>query len=286
MKYPFWCLLLACSMLGATCVSRAASAAEQSAAMTYTFGVVPQQSARELAKLWVPILSYLSNKTGYKLHFATAKDIPTYEKRLAAGEYDFAYMNPYHYTVFHASMGYLAMVAEQDRHLSGIVVVRKDSPYQKIADLRGMQIALPSQAAFAASVLPRRFLEKNGIAHMPVYVSSHDSVYLAVVKGLYPAGGGIERTLALTDPAIRDQLRVLWTTPSMMPHPITAHPRVPREVLVRLERELLAMHADDQGKQLMQAIGYNGFIKVDDTDYDPVRALNIRLLDNYKYKVR
>ncbi|MFT7672206.1 MAG: ABC-type phosphate/phosphonate transport system substrate-binding protein [Gammaproteobacteria bacterium] len=41
---------------------------------------------------------------GFKVNFKTAPNIPTFKKRLAAGEYGFAYMNPYHYTVFNQSM--------------------------------------------------------------------------------------------------------------------------------------------------------------------------------------
>ena len=61
-----------------------------SSAETLTFSVVPQQSASKLARLWSPILAYLSEQSGVKLQFTTAKDIPTFEKRLADGEYDFA----------------------------------------------------------------------------------------------------------------------------------------------------------------------------------------------------
>lgn len=284
MNYPFRSLCLGCVLLGVPFWAGAASPAPavQNEAQTYSFGIVPQQSASELAKLWVPILTYLENKTGYRLQFTTARDIPTFEQRLAASEYDFAYMNPYHYTVFHASLGYTAVVAERDRQLEGIVVVRKDSSYQSIADLGGMRIAFPSPASFAASILPSRFMDKNGIAHTPVYVSSHDSVYLTVAQGLYPAGAGIERTLALVDPAVRAQLRVLWVTQSVAPHPIAVHPRVPSQVTERLKSELLAMAADPQGSALLKALGFNDFVEVDDADYDTVRALDIHLLDSYK----
>lgn len=284
MNYAFRSLCLGCVLLGTPLWTSATppESAVQDGLQTYSFGVVPQQSASELAKLWVPILAYLSNKTGYKLHFTTARNISTFEQRLAASEFDFSYMNPYHYSVFHASAGYLAMVAERDRHLKGIVVVRKDSPYQTIADLQGMRIAFPSPAAFAASILPRRYMENNGITHDPIYVSSHDSVYLSVAKGLYPAGGGIERTFSLVDPAVRAQLRVLWVTQTSPPHPIAVHPRVPREVTERLKREFLAMAKDPQGSALIQALGFDDFVEVVDTDYDAVRDLDIHTLEKYK----
>lgn len=62
----------------------------------YSFGVVPQQSATKLAQSWIPLLQELQQLTGVLLRFSTAPDIPTFEKRLAQGQYDFAYMNPYH----------------------------------------------------------------------------------------------------------------------------------------------------------------------------------------------
>lgn len=73
------------------------------------FGVVPQQSASKLAKQWGPLLEAWSDVTGIKFRFATARDIPTFEERLAAGEYDMAYMNPYHFTLVNHAAGYTAL---------------------------------------------------------------------------------------------------------------------------------------------------------------------------------
>jgi phosphonate transport system substrate-binding protein len=159
-----------------------------------SFGIVPQQSAARLARLWTPVCRWLSERTGQTVVFKTAKDIPTFEQRVAAGEYDIAYMNPYHYTVFSIDPGYRAFARETEKRIRGIVVVKKDSAYQSIGELAGMTLAFPAPAAFAASVLPRAYFKKNGIEITPRYVKSHDSVYLAVARGLYPAGGGIQRT--------------------------------------------------------------------------------------------
>jgi len=79
----------------------------------YTFGVVPQQAASEMAETWLPFLAWVSAKSGVTLRFVTAPDIPAFEARLAKGEYDLAYMNPYHYTVFHKKSGYEALAKEK-----------------------------------------------------------------------------------------------------------------------------------------------------------------------------
>lgn len=119
----------------------------------YSFAVVPQQSASQLAETWSPVLGWLSQHAGVQLRFVTTPDIPSFEKALSAAEYDFAYMNPYHFTVFNNKPGYHALARAKDERLKGIVVVAKNSPITRIEQLSGTSISLPSPASFAASLL-------------------------------------------------------------------------------------------------------------------------------------
>ena len=128
---------------------------------TLTFGIVPQQSAKRLATLWTPILQRISHKSALNIVFSTAKDIPTFEKRLAKGEYDIAYMNPYHYVVFNKSVGYNAIAKQQGKTIRGVIVSKVGSDIKNINDLQGARLAFPAPAAFAASILPRAELKKK-----------------------------------------------------------------------------------------------------------------------------
>ena len=242
-----------------------------------TFGIVPQQAASKLARLWSPVLDYVSRQSGIKIQFATAKDIPTFEQHLDAGEYDFAYMNPYHFTVFNRHPGYQAVVRARDKEIKGIIVVRKDSPIQSIEEFDQMTLAFPAPAAFAASILPRSELLSRGLDFQSSYVSSHDSVYLAVAKGIYPAGGGVIRTFKNIAPEIRDQLRVLWTSRGFTPHAIAAHPDVSAEALSAVQSALVAMEKSDEGKALLKRLNIRGFERAENKDWDDVRSLQIDL---------
>jgi phosphonate transport system substrate-binding protein len=244
-----------------------------------TFGIVPQQSASKLAELWGPIAAYLGEKTGLEIQFRTAPDIPAFEQRLASGEYDIAYMNPYHYTVFHESPGYNAIAKARDKRIKGIIVVRKDSPIETLEQLDGKQLAFPAPAAFAASILPRAHLEDIGIGFTPKYVSSHDSVYSSVAKGFFPAGGGVIRTLRNTEPAIRDQLRVLWTTPGYTPHAIATHPRIDKATSGKLVAAIIGMEQDETGRKLLEAIKVKGFEQAEDRDWNDVRDLRLDTIE-------
>ncbi len=240
-----------------------------------TFGIVPQQTASKLLQSWGPVLKWISRRSGHRIQFKTAPDIPTFEARTEAGEYDLAYMNPYHFTVFNRSAGYHAIARAKDKLIHGIIVVRKDSKISSLEDLEGEKVAFPAPAAFAATVLPRANLAALNIDITPSYVSSHDSVYRAVARGFFPAGGGVIRTLGTADPETRDRLRVLWKSPGYTPHAIAAHSRLPARQVRDIQRALVEMHQHSDGKALLERLKVSGFQMASDGDWDDVRALNI-----------
>lgn len=244
---------------------------------TYDMGVVPQQSPSKMLRIWEPILRYVRKRTGYHLVFRTAPDIPTFEHRLANGEYQFAYMNPYHFTVFSREIsGYRAIAKAKNKKIRGVLVVRKESPIQNLSDLQGRELAFPAPAAFAASVLPRAHLDNAKVDFDPQYVSSHDSVYKAVARGLYVAGGGVMRTFKTTDPSIREQLRVMWTTPGYTPHAIAAHSSVNPTVRLAVQEALMELSDDQTLRSVLKSMGVKGFVAAVDSEWDDVRSLGLK----------
>lgn len=271
------------SALGATLGGGVLTAARAQAparkpVRTLTVGIVPQQSASELARVWIPVLGALSERAGLSLRFATAPDIPAFEKRLAAGAYDVAYMNPYHYSVFAQKPGYVAFAKEKGRRLRGLVVVRKDSMIKDMKELAGQQIAFPAPAAFAATVLVRAEFERMGVPITPVFVKSHESVYLNVAQRQIEAGGGIVRTLQTMDAPVRDELRVLWQTKDYTPHAFAAHPRVPAADLQALRAAMSTADSDQKMRSVLEGIGFKGFDAAQDAEWNDVRALGISTL--------
>jgi phosphonate transport system substrate-binding protein len=244
-----------------------------------TFGVVPQQSASKLAKVWGPVMSYIKDSTGIELRFKTAPNIPEFESRVEAGEYDFAYMNPYHYVVFSEKPGYQAIAKAMDKQIKGILVAGKDSKIEKIEDLNGQEIAFPSPAAFAASILPRAEMKKLGIQITPKYVSSHDSVYRNVATGLMVAGGGVQRTFNAFSPELQKQLKIIWTSKGYTPHAIAAHPRMDAKVVDTIQAALTDMQNSEAGQKLLEELKIKGWQAAVDKDWDDVRELNIPNLE-------
>ena len=234
-----------------SCLAPAAARGEDS----FSFGVVPQFEARHLAAIWQPILEELGARTGYRFDLVGSPRIPAFEASFLAGEFDFAYMNPYHAMLAAEGQGYVPLVRDGAGRLRGILVVRDDSPYRDVADLEGRRIAFPSPNALGASLLMRADLASlYGLAFEPVFVQTHSSVYLNVALGQMAAGGGISKTLDQQPPAVRDALRTLYETREMAPHPVTAHPRVPAAVREAVRGALLALGRTEAGAALLAQI--------------------------------
>ena len=259
---------LFCIMFGAV---NSANAGEYNKDESMIFGVVPQQSATRLAQVWVPLLEHISKKANRKIRFATARDIPTFEACLAKGAYDLAYMNPYHFTVFHKLSGYQAFARQVKKKLRGIIVVRKDSKFQGLDGLNGKSIAFPSPAAFGASVIPRAEMKRRNLSITPSYVKSHDSVYRSVVAGLFPAGGGVLRTYGNVPQGLKDQLRILYKTNAYTPHAFAAHSRVDDDTIKLIRQIMVATKNND----LLKPLGMKGFELAKNEDWDDVRSLKL-----------
>jgi phosphonate transport system substrate-binding protein len=264
------------SMLGFTPLF----AAEQPAAKAqevFSFGIGPREAASELAKRWVPVLQYLSEKSGYTLQFVTAKDIPTFQAQMKAGSFDLAFINPYHYTMFHEHVGYEAFSHERDGKLSGIVVVHKDGPIQSVVDLNNKVVAFPAATALAATVLPLAHFSEQNVHVVPNYVVSMDSVYRSVAKGFFAAGGGEMRTFNTLDPKVRNQLRILWTAEALPPFTFAAHPRVSKTAVEKIQKAMHDMDSNPQGIELLKAIKFKGIDPTDDRYYDGMRKLKLKM---------
>ena len=245
-------------------------------AQTLVMGIVPQQSPLKLVKVWQPVAEHIERETGYRIVLKIETSIPAFEKRLYAGEYDLAYMNPYHYVVANRAQGYKAAV-RADKQIVGILVARKGSGIDK-GDLAGRTFLFPAPFAFAATLLTKyelletfgQDIEKTGSVR---YVNSHDSVYKGVARGVGDVGGGIMRTFNnLGDAQSKEALEIIHKTSAYPSHPVALKPSLASEVAEALRRSFLTLPEALLGNLSMKRI-----IPTEDAEYDAVRNLARKL---------
>jgi len=240
----------------------------------YTFGVVPQTTASRTAKDWTPIIKYLEERTGKKFRLATTRSITLFSQRVADAKYDFVYMSPPDYVKYQGEDRYKAIARARNLKLKGIIVVRKDSPIEKLDELDNKELAVPV-SAFTADTLARAALHEHHITATISPMAAHDAVYRAVAQGRYSAGGGMLRTFNNTAPEFREQLRILWTSEGFTPPAFAAHARVPKDIVQSVQEALIDMDQDPIAKKYLKIIAPEGLDYARDADWDDTRKLDI-----------
>jgi len=250
----------------------------------YTFGVVPQFAPRKLASIWNPILEELTKRTGLKFEMVGDRDIPAFEQNFMNEMYDFAYMNPYHAMLVIKEKKYFPLIRDGGRSLYGILVVSINSPIKDVSELNGRKIAFPAPNALGASLLMRADLDQiHKIKFIPVYTRTHSSVYLNVVIGEIDAGGGVAGTFNNQSKEIKNNLRILYKTRPISPHPVTAHKSIPEDIRQKVCKAFLGMGTTIEGKALLAKVPIKMPILANNDEY---LVLSDWHLDNYYVKNR
>lgn len=246
-------------------------------AAEYSFAVVPQYTVSKIFSSWQPLLESLEKETGHSFRLRVFKSFKEFETVYQAGEVDFVYFNPYHQVIGHKSQGYIPIIRDGKRRLTGIIVVRKDRHYKQISELNNSTIAFPAPNAFAASLYMRALLaEKEKLTITPNYVHSHSNAYRHVVTGKAAAAGGVLRTLKKQPKEIRDELMVLYQTPPNSPHPIAVHPRVNKSVREAVMDAILLLKESKSGQELLQSIQIPSPVKANyKRDYQALESLGL-----------
>jgi phosphonate transport system substrate-binding protein len=155
-------------------------------------------------------------------------------------------------------------------------VVRKDSGISSLKDLNGKKLAFPAPNAMAASLLIRFALDQNNIQITPEYVKTHGNVYRSVALGDYIAGGGVNNTFKRESPVLQNELRVLFETPKIMPHPVAVHPRVPVQIRQAVARTFVELGKDSNIAKKLDQIQIPKPIEVSyERDYQNLEKLGL-----------
>jgi phosphonate transport system substrate-binding protein len=241
------------ALLFSGCV-QAACLGQPNAGKVYRFDVVPQFPAAKIYTTWSPLLQRVGQATGLCFELRVSATIPEFEQQFLKGESEFVFLNPYHAVLAYQKKKYQPLLADSEDLLTGILVVRADSPIKSLEELKGKQVSFPAPNSFAASLLIRAELAKKKIDIQPVFVKTHSNVYRSVIGKDAMAGGGVNNTLDNEVAEVRQQLRVLYETPAYTPHPIATHPSVPAAVRDRFLKAMQQLTQDEEGRKLLDGI--------------------------------
>ncbi|WP_370276983.1 phosphate/phosphite/phosphonate ABC transporter substrate-binding protein [Pontibacterium sp.] len=242
----------------------------------YSFAIVPQYSAGDTFRVWQPIIRHLNDVLPFRLALETAPDISSFEELCEDGQFDFAFVNPYHLLWLNRNRGYEPLLSDRSGRISGVLVTRREGGIANLSQLDNQSVAFPSPNSLGASMMLRRDLsEAFQLSVHPRYVKSHSSVYLNVALGVTAAGGGVQKTLEQQPQHIRDQLQVLHRTEEVPSHPVVVHPRVSQDARQALVDVMLKLAQNEEFQALLRKVPVYQLGPVSFSDYEPLQQLGL-----------
>ncbi len=112
---------------------------------------------------------YFEKRFGIKINWRTATDYAGIIEGVKAGKIQLAYFGPASYAkcyiVTNGKVTPLAGALDEEGKLGyySVIVVKKDSPYQSVNDLKGVKFAFADPNSTSGHQAPRFFLAEEGI---------------------------------------------------------------------------------------------------------------------------
>ncbi|OZA96627.1 MAG: hypothetical protein B7X52_04840 [Thiotrichales bacterium 34-46-19] len=251
------------------CLSFATAAQER----VYTVGVANFQANLSMAAQLNPILKWVGQRAGVELVMKSGYNFDDMQRHLARGEYDFYIGFPSLQSMIRQSLSYKVIAALEGQAKSAIIV-QYHSPYQKLSDLNGHEVAMGSRGIFMANVVPMSLLLDEGVRVKPLAVGNQESLVTEFKLGKYQAVavnlGAFKRIMGKNN----HPYRVLWESPPLMNYPLAVRADVvPDDVVKRVQQAFIDMAQDAEGQAILErsnqrpGIQWKGWKVASEQDY-------------------
>ncbi|MFH1026623.1 MAG: phosphate/phosphite/phosphonate ABC transporter substrate-binding protein [Pseudomonadota bacterium] len=256
-------ILVALAVLALSALTFFPVIAEAAGRKTYVFAVLPQQPPASMHALWIPLVERLERELGITIRLKLYDSMSGFEDGLKRGAGDFIFSTPPQMVIARSSQKYIPLV-RGNRELAGVLFVRKDSPIKSIADLKATEIAFVGERNLC-SVMTRYSLSQynTDLNLVPLFSGSTTNVYRNVLLGKVAAGATLDVDIERENPETVAQLRVIMTTPKVAPHPVSAHPRVPKALREKMTATLLKLSKQKEGMELLKQVRIGEVVPAD-----------------------
>lgn len=267
------------------------------------YGVISVETAVDIVKSQKSFADYAGKELGVKVDMFTASEYSGIMNALISGQVHVGWLGPSSYAGTWIDCQCVEPIAGAQDPLGGmgynsVLIVKSGSPYKTAADLKGKTVARNDPHSTSGFTIPTVAWAEKGTP-IDKYFNSplsggHQQTIVGVVNGTYDGGftwttkgdriGGIRKML---DKGLlkREQIRVVWTSPTIPTPPVVVHKDLPlamksdlTKLFIRLiTRKPKMARAVAQGDSL-------GLKRVYHEDYIPVINAKIWLKKNRKKK--
>ncbi len=294
--------IVAFALLAALCLAQVAHAEKwQDKYPELTLGVITSENEKDRLIRYDLVQKYLEKTLGVEIKWRTATDYAGVIEGVKAGKIQVARFGPASYAKCHiVTNGKVApMAGELDKNgnlgYHAIIVVKADSPFKKLEDLKGVKFAFADPNSTSGHQAPRYFLKEAGINADEFFGSttfsgSHENSIMGLVAGTFDAAATWWRSDESNNPTRMEikgmiepgQWRIIWKSPRLPSSPWAMSTDLPEEMRKDVQKALLELPTKDPKAWEVYTKGQkiSGLGKVTHEDYEPVvRMIKANLKD-------
>ncbi len=167
----------------------------------------------------------------------------------------------------------------------GLIIVPAESSFESLDDLRGAVMAFTDLESNTGCLVPREALASRGydprsFFRRIVFTGSHDRSILAVTLSAVDAAAVdalVWESKLQEDPSVAERVRIIWQSEPFGPPPIVVPASIEPDLENALREAFLALDKDEEGREILSAIGIRRFVVPRPECYETAVALYRRV---------
>ena len=257
------------------------------------FAIIPSENASGVTERYTPFVQYLAKELGTKVTLRIANDYAAIIEGQRAGNIHIGMYGPASFArarMTGAKVDAFAIETNLDgtKGYHSVFYVKKDSPYQKVEDLKGKNLGLVDPNSTSGNNVPRFAL--NGMKIEPesffskvVYTGSHENAIIALQQGTVDVAANwwndeqesnLQR-MARKNMAKAEDFRIIYKSEQIVNSPMAYLTDMPEELKAKIRDAVLNLATKDKAAFDKIYEGKQGpLVAVDNKAYDPIIELN------------
>ncbi len=257
------------------------------------FAIIPAENASGVVERYTPFVNYLSKELGTKVTLRIANDYAALIEGQRAGNIHIGMYGPASFAralMTGAKIDAFAIETNIDgtKGYYSVFYVKKDSPYQKIEDLKGKNLGLVDPNSTSGNNVPRFVLDgmkidPESFFGKVVYTGSHENAVIALGQGTVDVAANWWNDeqesnllrMARKNMGKAEDFRIIYKSEQIVNSPMAYLSDMPEELKAKIRDAVLNLSTKDKAAFDKIYEGKQGpLVAVDNKAYDPIIELN------------
>ncbi len=258
-------------------IALSVSALVAEAADVLKVSAIPDEAPTELLRKFKPLGAYLEKQLGMPVEFVPVADYAAVVEGIAADRVDLAWLGGFTYVQARLKTGNAIPLVqrEQDEKFTS-KFISADPAVKSLQDLKGKTFAFGSVSSTSGSLMPRYFMQKDGIVpeqffSRVAFSGAHDATVAWVQAGKVDAGvlnASVWQKLLDAGKVDTSKVHVFATTPTYYDYNWTVRGSLDPQLAAKIKQAFLALDpANPEHKAILDLQAASRFIATQPENY-------------------